>query len=276
MHLLLLDIDLNEPSLLKEEENVQILFCVNMAVKVCDDTTTTTTTTTHKHLAIVMARAGDLYGKMNRLDEAIEAYNASIAFLKSYLSLNNAESEQECSNKEMASNPIEFMALIYNQLGSIFMSIGDPVAAIKILQELVALKITNDIEDARAFHNIGVCHRHLDELNKALKYYTKAHQIYENILGKNNLDTVRTLHNIGGIYRRTNRYMEALKCFQEVLKVRREILGDSHPSVSIVLISIANVLRISGYKKLSMNYYAAAEGERTLSSLDLKILYVLS
>ena len=218
LYLLLLDAGLNEPSLLKEEENVHNLFYVNMAAKVCKDTATN-----HKRLAIVMARAGDSYGKMNCLDDAIDAYNASISFLKSHLALNNAESEQECrSNDEIASNPIELMAFVHNQLGAVFMSNEDSLAAIKTLQELLAMKITNNIDNARAFHNIGVCHRHLGNLNKALEYYTKAHQIHENILGKNHLDTVRTLHNIGGIYRRKNRYVEALKCFQEVLKVRRK------------------------------------------------------
>ena len=77
-------------------------------------------------------------------------------------------------------------------------------------------------------------------------------------MGRNHLDTARTMHNIGGVYRRKNMNHEAIESFKEVLRVRRKLLGDDHPSVSIVLISIAAVLRRSGRKEEANKFYAAA------------------
>jgi tetratricopeptide (TPR) repeat protein len=265
LYLFLLDAGTSEPRLLNNSERCHSFAYSNIAMKPCSTFTSPNISYKYEHLGFVLTKIGDVHGKNIDLDNALEAYNASQLCWNKHSTTKNCEvnnTNKKCDVIKCTTTS-NALALVHTRIGGIFISKGNLRAALKSLQEALRLQIEvlgtdYNIEVAKTFHNIGVCHRHNNEWDEALEYYKRAEIIFADILGRCHLDTVRTLHNIGGIYRRLEKYEKAMHCFKEVYKIRRKILGDNHPSVAITLISMAVVLRRSGQKEVANKFFAAA------------------
>jgi tetratricopeptide (TPR) repeat protein len=264
LYLFMLEVNVDEPSLLDEAEDCDGLFYSDIATAGSQEYSPA-----HELIGTILIKMGDVHGKNLEINEAMRAYRASQVFWDAYLTGHKASIQEQGKDNvddlDLLNDyaaAVEGLALAHNRVGGVFTSKGDLSAAMKSFEEAVNLQIDalgdDHLEVGKTLHNIGVCYRHDDEWDQALQYYERAYAIFEKKLGKNNLDTARTMHNIGGVYRRKRMYDEAINSFKEVLRVRRKLLGDDHPSVSLVLISIAAVLRRCGRKEEANMFYAAA------------------
>jgi tetratricopeptide (TPR) repeat protein len=254
LYLYFLDVGVEEPRLLDNSDDCDGFFYVQGA-RAC----VRKSSPTHQYLAIVFTKMGDIHGKCGENNDALRAYRASEVFWRKYIS-DLTDSEPEDATDIITA--VEALALSFNRIGGVYTAKGELHAAVAACHEALEMQVDTlgeeHIEVAKTLHNIGVCHRHSDDWDSALKFYVQAHHVFEINLGRDHLDTVRTLHNIGGVYRRRKEYAKAMECFKEVLVVRRNLLGDNHPSVSIALVSMAATLRRSGRKAEAMKFYAAA------------------
>ena len=154
----------------------------------------------HQLLGTLFTKMGDIHGKIaEEVNDALHAYRAAQVFWTRFITDHQVKCIEDCENvtdldklKEYAV-AVEGMALTHNRIGGVYCSKGDLSDALTSFHEGLDLQINalgeDHLEVAKTLHNIGVCHRHNDDLEKALDYYYRAYKIFEVNLGKDHLDT---------------------------------------------------------------------------------------
>lgn len=82
-------------------------------------------------------------------------------------------------------------------------------------------------DKAGILNNLAILYRNLNEYEKASKEFTKALEIYQNLVKENSQDylsyVARTLNSLAILHRRQNQYEKALKEYEEALKIYRNL-----------------------------------------------------
>ena len=166
-------------------------------------------------LAEALNNIGYIYKHQGGISEALEYYHRSLKI------------QEEIGHKEG-------IATSLNNLGSIYDDQGDILKGLEYYHK--SLKIREEIGDkggiADSFNNIGYIYYSQGEasnealvmvelFNKALQYYLKSLNIYEEIGDKSGISSA--LNNIGYVYKDQGDIPEALKCFEKSLKIEEEI-----------------------------------------------------
>jgi signal transduction histidine kinase len=173
--------------------------------------------------------------------------NKELALAGAQEALKIAES---INNKNLQSTALNYMGLIYRNLGKYDRSID--------LYDQ-ALKIANESKDssqiAYSYNNIGGIYR-LEGNNKiALQYIFKALGIFERRGDKQGISYCTV--NIGVMYSRQNDYSKALEYLNYTLKIREEI--KDKPGKALALNLIAEVRADMGKPDDALKYYFEVE-----------------
>jgi serine phosphatase RsbU (regulator of sigma subunit) len=146
---------------------------------------------------------GRIYSRMNRSEEALESYNASLDIW------------QDMGNdKEIAT--------VLNSLGSYFSARADFANAIPYFER--TLEIREDLNDTRgmgiAMNNLGNQHLQLGNFDDAIEYYKQASEIFRELNFEAGI--AATLTGLAVIYENLKQYNSVLNVYQEVLEIRRK------------------------------------------------------
>ncbi len=104
---------------------------------------------------------------------------------------------------------------------------------------------------AHAYNLLGVASWLKSDFSKALEYYQRSFEIFEEAKDKMGLAT--SLYNIGLIYQNQSEYSRALSYFQQSLKIREEIRDMM--GIAINLNSIGNIYADQGIFPKAIDYY---------------------
>jgi len=153
-------------------------------------------------------------------------------------------------NKKLQSTALNFMGVIYRNLGEYDTSLKIYTKALNLAEE-----VRDSSQIAYALNNIGGIYR-LEGNNKiALEYILKALGVFERRGDKQGMSYC-TL-NIGLIYRRLQDYIKSLEYLNYTLKIRNEI-GD-RPGQALALNQIAEVNADMGNIETALKYYYEVE-----------------
>lgn len=137
----------------------------------------------------------------------------------------------------------------------------------------VSLQILNkdNVFEANALHNLGLCYHNQSKYDYALENYTKSLNIRLKIFGDKNLDVAQSYNSIGALYCDLSKYDDALFYYLKSYEIRKKILGDNDFKVAICLNNIGNVYKLkSDYKKAleysfkALNVFLKTFGEKNL------------
>ncbi|AEF83131.1 tetratricopeptide repeat domain protein [Leadbettera azotonutricia ZAS-9] len=101
------------------------------------------------------------------------------------------------------------------------------------------------------YNKLGIFSRDiLSDLKLSLKFYQKALNIREKVLGKNNPNTITNYNDLGDIYSKMSDYPKALEFFQKALAIREEVLVKNHPDTAFWYNRIGSVyINMGNYLK---------------------------
>lgn len=157
---------------------------------------------------------------------------------------------ESIGNKKLQSTSLNFIGVIYRNLGKYDLSINTYNKALAIAEE-----VKDSVQIAYAYNNIGGIFR-LEGNNKiALEYILKALGIFERKKDKQGMSYC-TL-NIGLIYRRLQDYIKSLEYLNYTLKIRNEI--NDIPGKALALNQIAEVNMDMGSIDTALKYYYEVE-----------------
>ena len=99
---------------------------------------------------------------------------------------------------------------------------------------------TND-EKALLCNSLALLYQDLDDAEKALDYYQKALDLFdEENADEENLTIAITYNNIGSFLSELGKNALAIEYFEKTLSIEEKVLGTNHPSVAKTYINIAN------------------------------------
>ena len=202
LYLYFLDLDVEEPRLLDNSDDCDGLFYIQCA-RVCVNQSSPA----HQQLGMIFRKMGDIHGKnKGEENDALLAYRAARVFWNKVIEDSPVKNVEDCKNANDYDKlskhleAVEGLALTFNRIGGVYTSKGDLQSALTAFHEALDIQIETlgceNLEVAKIFHNIGVCHRHSDNWDEALEYYQYAFGIFEHFLGRDHLDTVRTLQEV--------------------------------------------------------------------------------
>jgi tetratricopeptide (TPR) repeat protein len=104
------------------------------------------------------------------------------------------------------------------------------------------------------------------EYGKALEWYQRALDGYENTLGKDHPNALDTVHNMGLVFFDQGEYGKALEWYQRALDGRENTLGKDHPFTFNTILNMGSIFSNQGeYGKALEWYQRALDGTRTHS-----------
>lgn len=172
-----------------------------------------------------------------------------------------------CSKKENDG----LAGLTYNYLGIYFDVIGNNDSAFWAYQVAVDYAIAqgNRKTEAASYNNIGLLYWNQSKLAKALEYFFKASEIYDEL--KNVKGVANTYSNIALVFEDQRRPNEALMYTRLALKIRQEIkdtvnLGRSYSNLGMLLAELGD--RDSGiyYHQLSIPFFVKNNNHYSLGA----------
>jgi len=111
----------------------------------------------------------------------------------------------------------------------------------------ILLKQTSDQgEKAIYYHQLGYVKIDRRDYEKAIEYYEKARQIFENTLPPNQPDLATSYNNIGLVYYNMRKYSKALLFYKKALEIRQKYLPPNHPSLASSYNNIGEVYHSMG------------------------------
>ncbi len=155
-------------------------------------------------LATALGNIGVVYGQTGRLEEALKAYQDTIAI------------HTEIGHRLGEANDL-------GNIGNVYLHLVPLEEALKPLQD--ALRIHQEIGyrlgEANQLGNIGIVYRQMGRLEEALESYQDALKIDKEIGYR--LGEASALGNIGGVHFQTGRLEEALNAQQKALNIDKQI-----------------------------------------------------
>ena len=122
-----------------------------------------------------------------------------------------------------SANSAEQKGMLLNNLGLIYIEIGEPDAAIPLYQQTYAMDSIRGDEKGqmRSLINMAICYQHKDLFDRAFSLNKKALAIARNL--NDSLSVVDILNNQGTIAHDEKRYDESLDFYRQALEVYRAL-----------------------------------------------------
>jgi tetratricopeptide (TPR) repeat protein len=149
---------------------------------------------------------------------------------------------------ELAGRDDREVALVLNNLGTVYYELGRPREAQLVFERSLALRRelgeTATSELTRTLNNLGVVYMRLNLLTKAEQTLAQAAAAQENLgAPPSGLGAAKTWVNLALVYQAEHRWLEAEDLFRKSLKVRERELGPVHRDVADSLNNLAVLLQ---------------------------------
>ncbi|MDX2194853.1 MAG: CHAT domain-containing tetratricopeptide repeat protein [Cytophagales bacterium] len=175
-----------------------------------------------------------------KIDKAIELYNKALI-----MAANNKDDQIEC---------LKNLGVAYWQAGNNSLATEHLTKALNLATELSGEK---SARVAAIYNNMGLVHTGEND-DKALEYYQKALQTYQNFYKEWHPSLAIAYTNIGIIYQNKKDYIKALDNFDRALIIWKNLYGEWHPNFAFTIINIGKVLMERGsYAKAEQNFMQA-------------------
>lgn len=89
--------------------------------------------------------------------------------------------------------------------------------------------VSNQIETAHYYYNIGCSYRDLGENDKALQFLNRSLEIKKSVFGENHSEVAAMFKQIGAVLQTQRKLEEALAIFEQALVIYEETLPRNHP-----------------------------------------------
>ena len=146
------------------------------------------------------------------------------------------------------------VAVIYNNIGSVYREQSDYVQAIKYFKHALEIKKTflegSHPAVATSYNNIGSVYFAQGDYVQALEYYQKALEVQRDYWGENHISVAAVYNNMGGVFFNQGDYGQALTYYQTALGIQEKLVGVNHPDVALSYNNIGSV-----YHNTSVNFY---------------------
>jgi len=178
----------------------------------------------------------------------------------------------------------DILIITYRNLGNLYGSVCEFQKALNCYKETLNLcnniyGNSNHLYIALANHGIGYSYHKLGNYETALRFLSKAKEIFDKILVSDNLYSAVTYNTIGLVKANMEKYDDALEYCNNALQMRLNIFGEGHSTVAAsynnigaIYRKIGNVLKATEYnsKALSIcpNIYESAKNLSTPFSYD--------
>ena len=169
-----------------------------------------------------------------------------------HLTLTNDNDKDLCVLKDRIREEAEG-STGWNQLGELLIKMGQPAKAQQVYEFLLK-EVTDEIEKARFYHQLGMAKYYLGEHKEALKFYEDALKIRQKLLPSSHLDIAKTYNWIGNTYGNMGDYTKELSFHEKALEIRKQSLPSNHPDLA------------KSYSNISAVYYNMSEYAKALSS----------
>ncbi|MBL1215430.1 MAG: tetratricopeptide repeat protein [Ignavibacteriae bacterium] len=156
----------------------------------------------------------------------------------------------EIDDKKAQSKSLNYLGIIYSNLGANDIALDHHKAALKVAEEA-----DDKVQIAYSYNNIGGIYGFKNDLTQAIDNIQKAIKIFEEIKNKTGLAYCSI--NIGKLYRNQENYDKSLKYFKRALDIASEI--EIEDMKARVLLDIANVQFIKGEYRDAKTAYLELE-----------------
>jgi CHAT domain-containing protein/tetratricopeptide (TPR) repeat protein len=120
---------------------------------------------------------------------------------------------------------------------------GHFMEARNLVLELLATEgDRRDTSVASLEHKCGIWSYRLDDYTAAEKYFSRALDLRQNLLGPTHLDVAKTWYNLGLVYWNQNRFDDAEHAYKQAIFIREIQLGADHQELAVPLRNLAIVL----------------------------------
>jgi len=137
---------------------------------------------------------------------------------------------------------------LLNDLGTVTSGMGDHKAALKLLEEALAIRHglygEEHSDTARSLANVASESSKLGKLDKALELGDQALDIRRKLFGNDHPDTAASLADFANYHSYLGKYDKALDLGNQALTIRRKLFGQDHPYTAH---SLANVAAYHSY-----------------------------
>ena len=161
-----------------------------------------------------------------------------------------------------ANNDSIYIALSYNNIGSVYSNKGDYDKALEFFNKALAIwkaKLGEEHTDvATSYNNIGSVYSDKGDYDKALEYYNKALAIWKAKLGEEHTNVATSYNNMGLVYSDKEDYDKALEFYNKALTIRKAKLGEEHTDVATSYNNIGSVYSDKGDYDKALEFYNKA------------------
>lgn len=150
------------------------------------------------------------------------------------------------------------VAKSYNNIGSVFMHLGDISNALEYHQK--ALRIWSSVYDechpavSTSYNNIGLAHFHLGAYSTALEYLDKALNIRLAVYGETHHEVAVACNNMGIVHSALGEYSKALGYYERALRIKLSVYGEKHPEIALIYNNIAKIHSSLGAYSTALEY----------------------
>lgn len=163
---------------------------------------------------------------------------------------------------ETASNDLERLSLVHNQLGVIIEEMGDLNRALYHYQQSLEIKLRylrgNDVELSATYSNIASILTKQGCYSDALQHLRRIIDIEERVL-QPNFKKVSTIHkNIGKVLMDIGKYDDALRSYKKCIDINRIHFPSTNPSLADTYTQVAHLYILKGDLHMAKLYYEDA------------------
>jgi CHAT domain-containing protein/Tfp pilus assembly protein PilF len=160
-------------------------------------------------------------------------------------------------------------ALNLNNVGQIYLSLGQYDKALKLYQQALNLYQENNYKlgIAVSLNNLGQVYQGKSDFNQALTFNQQALKTYREI-GDTTGEGI-TLSNLGLVYQRQNQLPKALELFQQALPIHKQVRDIV--SEAFTLKHIGDILAAQNQPELAITFYKQSINTTEIIRQDLKL-----
>jgi tetratricopeptide (TPR) repeat protein len=140
--------------------------------------------------------------------------------------------------------------------------LGNYTKSFDIVRAALDMYGKNSVTDpelgANLYNDLGSCYGKLGKYDEALKYFIKALEIREKVLGTEHRDTAASLNNIGLTYGELGDHNKALKYNTRALEIREKVLGPEHSHTATSLSNVGGTYGNLGDHNKALKYQTRA------------------
>ncbi|MEZ5015028.1 MAG: tetratricopeptide repeat protein [Chitinophagales bacterium] len=154
----------------------------------------------------------------------------------------------------------QYLHPAYNAIGLAYQSKGMYALSIQMLEKQFPYIVGDTVSLARAYHNIGLSYKFLDNMQSALENEIKAASLMEGIHDPTTLGAI--YYSIGNIYRNMGDYTLALKYLQNSLNTYQDAKKTGTKNLDILItntyVSIGNLYQVQYIMDSALAYHQKA------------------